>query len=621
MCGIAGFFSTRPVAPRIADAMLSALRQRGPDSQHQVRWDQDFNRLQADEDPAQHGILHHALLHARLAIIDPRPEGDQPMSNDRGDIWICYNGEVYDWAHHARELEARGVHFRTRTDTEFILHAYEAWGMDCLSRLRGMFAFAILDLRQRKLWLARDRMGLKPLIYSHDEGSFAFGSTVRAVLPFLPKAKRHFSPAAIDAYLAHRYIPAPMTVVEGVERLENGHLLCYDLGSGRLEKRAYWTPAPRPADWLATLDQAVAMRTVADRPLGVFLSGGIDSAVIASRLAAQGRQDLHTFTAAFPGSSFDESREAAEVATALGLPNHAVPIPTSIAADFSQIVADLDEPFADPSSFPTWYLSRATTQTVKVVLGGDGGDEVFAGYKRYAKHLRQRWRRNFSLPFMPLASGLESRGWNKWGAEIKMSWVEAYSLRFSGFTPSQRRYLQPDNPLQKLVYWRPPENSDGNALHTLIEIDRLNYLPEYILRKADLTTMAHGLELRAPLLDHNWYEALLALPDATRFTQPPKTLLEAACPQLAPLQIFTRKKRGFNPPLDDWLRRDLADRLTSLGARLGALTQQQLSTGAVDELVSHYLQGNDGLAEKVLQLVMLDESLKQLAAMPDFHSI
>ena len=613
MCGIAGFFSSTPVAHGVADAMLEALRRRGPDSQHQVAWGKDFDRLHADTDTA-----HHALLHTRLAIIDPRPVGDQPMANDSGDIWICYNGEVYDWADHARELEERGIQFRTRTDTEFILRAYEAWGMDCLTRLRGMFAFAILDLRQKKLWLARDRMGLKPLVYVQRGDSFAFGSTVRAVLPFLPKPDRRFSAAAIDAYLAHRYIPAPLTVVDGVERLENGHLLCYDLESHRLEKRAYWTPAPQAADWLTTLDDAVAMRTVADRPLGVFLSGGIDSAVIASRLSAQGRRDLHTFTAAFPGSSFDESAEAAEVAATLGLPNHSIPIPTSIAADFSRIVADLDEPFADPSSFPTWYLARATTQTVKVVLGGDGGDEVFAGYKRYAKHLRSRWRRNISLPFLPLASEITGKGWSKWTAEIKMSWLEAYSLRFSGFTPGQRRYLQPDRALNQLVYWRLPESLAGNALHTLIEVDRLNYLPEYILRKADLTTMAHGLELRAPLLDHRWYEALLALPDAERFTQPAKLLLAAACPQLAALNIFTRKKRGFNPPLTEWLRRDLAERLTGLGDRLASVTHEQVNARAADSLVDRYLHGDDSLAEKVLQLLILEESLQQLAAIPDY---
>ena len=199
-----------------------------------------------------------------------------------------------------------------------------------------------------------------------------------------------------------------------------------------------------------------------------------------------------------------------------------------------------------------------------------------------------------------------------------MSWLEAYSLRFSGFTPGQRRYLQPDRALNQLVYWRLPESLAGNALHTLIEVDRLNYLPEYILRKADLTTMAHGLELRAPLLDHRWYEALLALPDAERFTQPAKLLLAAACPQLAALNIFTRKKRGFNPPLTEWLRRDLAERLTGLGDRLASVTHEQVNARAADSLVDRYLHGDDSLAEKVLQLLILEESLQQLAAIPDY---
>ncbi|MCW5623663.1 MAG: hypothetical protein KIT73_02975, partial [Burkholderiales bacterium] len=196
MCGIAGFFSAAPKAPAVADRMLEQLRRRGPDARHAVTWDAEFH-------PVSGVPVFNALLHARLSIIDPRPEADQPMVNAAGDIWICYNGEVYDWAGHAEELRARGAVFRTRSDTEFILHAYEAWGDACLDRLRGMFAFAILDLRRRRVFLARDRLGLKPLIYTHRDGSLAFGSTVRSVLPFLSAQRRAFSADAIDAYLAH----------------------------------------------------------------------------------------------------------------------------------------------------------------------------------------------------------------------------------------------------------------------------------------------------------------------------------------------------------------------------------------------------------------------------------
>ena len=608
MCGIAGFFSAEPKAPTVADRMLEQLRRRGPDARHAVTWDAEFR-------PVSGAPVFNALLHARLSIIDPRPEADQPMVNAAGDIWICYNGEVYDWAGHAEELRARGAVFRTRSDTEFILHAYEAWGDACLDRLRGMFAFAILDLRRRRVFLARDRLGLKPLIYTLHDGNLAFGSTVRSVLPFLPAQRRAFSADAIDAYLAHRYIPAPGTVIEGVQRLENAHCMSFDLDTRRLQKRCYWEPKPRAADWLQTLDAAVAMRTTADRPVGVFLSSGIDSSVIAARLARLGRQDLQTFTAAFPGSSMDESPVAAQIAQQLGFPNHPVVVPDTVATDFSRIVADLDEPFADPSSVPTWYLARETTQHVKVVLGGDGGDELLAGYKRVGRHLRSRWRRGLRVPGLPVTPTLAPKGANKWLTEFGTDWLQAYSLRFSGFTPGQRRFLQPGRADLPATHWRIPAVTDRSPTMALLEVDRLNYLPEYVLRKADLCTMAHGLELRAPLLDHPFVESIFAVSEAQRFTRPAKRLLQPACAELDGLQLFDRKKRGFNPPLARWLRDDLADRFDGLGTRLAAATDGQLSATAIDQLSRTYRNGQESLAEQVLQLIVLDESLRQLIAL------
>jgi len=290
MCGIGGFFAQLPVQERVAEAMQRALRPRGPDAEHAA------------------GYQHNRLLHARLSIIDPRPIADQPMVNDRGDVWIVYNGEVYDWEAAADELRAAGARFRTRSDTEFILRGYEAWGIDrLLARLRGMFAFAILDARNAKAYLARDRMGEKPLVYARVGDDLAFGSLVRAVLPFLPPERRGLSPESIDAYLAHRYVPAPHTVFSHIERLENGHYLEFDLGTRKLLKRRYWEPAAQPGSWLEALDESVRMRTIADRPLGVLLSGGVDSTVVASRLAQQRMTSYRTYTAAFPGSEMDES--------------------------------------------------------------------------------------------------------------------------------------------------------------------------------------------------------------------------------------------------------------------------------------------------------------------------
>ena len=625
MCGIAGFFAKHNVSATTVDAMMTALKNRGPDAQHSVRWNADWSRVGESADAPS------ALIHARLSIIDPRPIADQPMQNDDGSVWICYNGEVYDWAGHAETLKAAGAVFKTKSDTEFILHAYQHWGIDMLSRLRGMFAIAILDLRIKKLWLVRDRMGLKPMVYSVVDGNLAFGSTVRSVLPFVPSGARQWDRYAIDAYLAHRYVPAPRTIFESIQRLPNAHWLSLDLESRRIETKCYWTPPdvladrPIPDDqWLETLDTAVSMRTVADRPLGVFLSSGIDSSTVASRLALTGHSALQTFTAGFDKPEMDESHTAAKIASALGFPNQVIAVPGSVRDDIDRIVEDLDEPFADPSAMPSWYLARETTKHVKVVLGGDGGDELFAGYKRFDKHLQTSWRRavfggnNSVLRNRDIAGG----GVSKFFDEVRLDWWNAYSLRFSGFTPSQRAALQPALEGKSPVYWRGMGKSTEQKwlempnprgpISELLEIDRLNYLPEYILRKGDLCTMAHGLELRAPLLDHGWVSLVNSMPTTQRFTQPAKQLFRAAMPQLATFDLFSAKKKGFNPPLDSWLKTDLSDRLDDMPANLEKLTDGQIRGNAAKQLLIYYRRGKSRYAEQIFQLLVLEMSLNQL---------
>lgn len=615
MCGIAGFFQQQPAAPSTVSAMLAALRRRGPDAEHVVGWNVQGQRNDTQSDVA--------LIHTRLAIMDPRPEADQPFSNDDGSVWLCYNGEVYDWQHHADELKAQGVQFKTHADTEFILRGYEAWGLEgLLPKLRGMFAFAILDWNKREVFLVRDRMGLKPLIYTTANGGLAFGSLVRSVLPVVPVEQRQFSAESIDAYLAHRYIPAPRTIFQHIHRLENAHYLHYRLDTQALTKHCYWQPHGDAGmgenTWQAELDTAIRIRTVADRPLGVFLSGGIDSSTIACRLKEQGFNQLQTFSAAFPNSTLDESPIARQIADTLGLPNQAIPVPLTIAKDFEQIIADLDEPFADPSSFPTWYLAQATTQHVKVVLGGDGGDELLGGYKRLGKHLRTRWRRLLRLPAffpMPRTADMAGKGWRKIVDELRLNWLEAYSLRFSGMTPGQRAFLQPGLKAPSVTYWRYPAVDTLNQLSPLkqlLAVDLNNYLPEYILRKGDLCTMAHGLELRAPLLDHVWAERVMALPDNERFTQPAKKLFASVTQRLAALDLFNIKKRGFNPPLQPWLKEDLQERFVGLGQRLQAHTQGQINAERVESFVAEY-RNRPALAEQVLQLLILDASLSQLS--------
>ncbi len=606
MCGIAGIVGQQAIAPETLAAMMASLRRRGPDAEHVVGWNAQGQRLDANPEVA--------LIHTRLAIMDPRPEADQPFSNDDGSVWLCYNGEVYDWQQHADELRVQGVQFKTHADTEFILRGYEAWGLEALlPKLRGMFAFAILDWNKREVFVVRDRMGLKPLVYTTANGGLAFGSLVRAVLPAVPKDQRDFSPESIDAYLAHRYIPAPRTIFKHINRLENAHYLHYRLDTQQLTKHRYWTATPHSADWKQELDTAIRIRTVADRPLGVFLSGGIDSSTIACRLKDQGFDHIQTFSASFPGSTLDESSVARQIAETLGLPNREIPVPLTIAKDFEQIIADLDEPFADPSSFPTWYLSQATTQHVKVVLGGDGGDELLAGYKRISKHLRTTWRRLLRLP-LPRLNDMVGKGWRKLVEELRLNWLEAYSLRFSGMTPGQRAFLQPGLKNPAVTYWRYPSIDRLNQLSPikqLLAVDADNYLPEYILRKADLCTMAHGLELRAPLLDHRWAECVMALPDGARFTNPAKKLFAQVTERLAPLKLFEIKKRGFNPPLQPWLAQDLNARFAGLGERLETLTHGQLNSKRIEALVAEY-RGRPALAEQILQLLILDCTLGQL---------
>ncbi len=601
MCGIGGFVGRRVVRAEQSAAMLAALSRRGPDAQHAVLWNADFRE---DRDHASSG-----LLHARLSIRDPRPDADQPMTNPQQDIWICFNGEVYGYEEDRAELIRKGYGFRTTSDTEFILYAYEAWGDAFVNRLRGMFAVVILDLRQRRLLAVRDRLGLKPLLYYWDGKNFAFASTLRALLPYLG-GEAKIAPLAIDAYLAHRYIPAPLTLLRDVHRLPNAHMLTWEFGENApLDVRPYWQAKASCADFRETLDQAIALRTASDRPVGLFLSGGIDSAVVAASLVRQGYTNITAFTATFPGSSYDEGPQAARMAKALGLTYRALPIEPALSQDFDQIVQDLDEPFADPSALPLWYLARAASEEVKVVLGGDGGDELFAGYKRYAQHLRSRWRGNMTLSLTS-----DHLPWEKparWREELGLPWQEAYVLRFSGVSPAVRRYLQPDLSALSAVYWRDFPSSE-KGLKALLAIDFANYLPEYILRKGDLCTMAHGLELRAPLLDHRLVEAVTSLSDQKRFRRPAKSLLVDTCQLCQEEHLLTAKKRGFSPPLSLWLRGELASHLPGLGVRLASLTGDQLDADRVDTLVEAFRKGVDKLAEPVYQLLVLDASLRAL---------
>jgi len=612
MCGIAGIFHQRSLSPDRLEAAREELRTRGPDgsglrcfSYQQERWNV------SDRGTA-------ALLQTRLSIRDLSDAGTQPMKNEDGSVWIVYNGEIYGWEQQADELKSRGHHFTGHCDTEFILHGYEEWGEAVLDRLRGMFAIAIFDLRRERLLLARDRLGEKPLFYRPEKNSFSFASSARALAALHgPEEPLRLNPRAIDAFLTHRYIPAPLSIFEGVYKLPAAHRLIVKLNRGKItvgKPEEYWKLTPEKTDVSKIFHEAVEERLVSDRPLGIFLSGGIDSQAIAAAVAqSQCLSELKTFTATFPNDPrFDESTAAAEIAHRLGLSHRVLPI-TMSSSDAPRIIADLDEPFADPSSIPTWYLCQAAVQEIVVALAGDGGDELFAGYKRYAVHQRAaRLLPRFSKKKSPWSSShlclkTSHRGrWERLLLSYQLGWEEAYALRFSALDPLSRAFLQPDLAVQA-HYWRLP-SSHLSVRDWMLECDQLNYLPEYILRKSDLCGMAHSLELRSPMVDHRFVAAVYGMSEHERFTHPSKKFLQN---QIGP-QAVTGPKRGFNPPLHQWLNQEpLLSLSQDLPRELEQLTDGQLALERLAALMCE-AEKNSSLDEITWMLLTLRLSLDQL---------
>ena len=578
MCGIAGIISKEFSHPDQIDQAVRSLASRGPDG-----WDSQHFSF------SQEKGWHHAargqasLIHTRLSIRDLSPTASQPMSNEDGSLWITYNGEIYGWEEKGRLLRERGHHFKSRADTEFILHAYEEWGDACLEELRGMFAFAILDLKKRRLFLARDRLGEKPLFYTIQNGLFAFASTASA-LAKLTQKKQSLNPRAIDAFLTHRYIPAPLSILEDCYKLPAAHSLSVSLEGGMpvaSEPQEYWQPEPLIHEDPSTLlEESIRLRLISDRPLGLFLSGGIDSQAIATIMVREKMvPELSTFTACFPKDPlFDESDAAHEIARRLAIAHTRLPVNMK-PEDVATIISDLDEPFADPSAIPTWYLCQAAAQEIVVALSGDGGDELFGGYKRYALHERgtlffPRHRRIKQWNSSALC--LKTTRYGRWQRALlgyQLGWEEAYALRFSALDPLSRSFLQPDFAVET-SYWRRPSRSLSRR-DWMLECDRLNYLPEYILRKSDLCGMAHGLELRSPMLDHRFFQAVQGMPASERFTKPTKQFLQKQIGS----QLLIGPKFGFNPPLHSWLhQQSMSSIYHDLPETLATLTNDQLSS-------------------------------------------
>lgn len=579
MCGIVALLAWGE-APRVDPAELDlrtdALRHRGPDDRG--TW------------IAPDGGV--GLGHRRLSILDLSPAGRQPLENEDGTVRLVMNGEVYGFAPLRDELIGRGHRFRSRSDSEVVLHAWEEWGPDCLARLDGMFALALWDARARRLFVARDRLGIKPLVWTAGGGRFACASELPALLAASPAPARRLDPLALDAFLALGAVPAPRTIWRGVHKLLPGHWLAVD-AEGRIEERRWWdlpegdAARPEPLDLEAAaartradLEAAVRSHLVADVPVGTFLSGGLDSSLV-SALAAREAPGLASFSIAFPGhAAEDESSAARAVARAVGTTHRELELRPDVKQLLPALAAHAGEPFAIASTLGVQLLAREAAREVKVVLTGDGGDEVFAGYP---------WHRTVDAQadrVAPLAA--LRRGEAPPEATQRVRWREEGLL--AGLARKTRLLALPDPALRARRYadelavfteaeraalyapgWRPAapplealqqarRRAYADRLQTWRHLDLSTTLADEMLAKVDLATMSVGLEARVPLLDHRLVERAFRLPAPLLADERAgKLVLRRLARDLLPAGVLSRPKHGFDLPLASWLADDLAD--------------------------------------------------------------
>ena len=516
------------------------------------------------------------------AIID-LATGDQPMSNEDGSIWIVFNGEIYNFRELRRDLEARGATFRTSSDTEVILRAYELEGPECVRLLRGMFALAILDERARRLFLARDRTGIKPLVYSWDGQRLLFASELKGILED-PSFPRTLDRNALGEYLTHHYVPAPRTIFSAARKLPPASTLVLPLDGGAPVVSRYWTLRFSPsgstseAEWVdglrAQLESAVRSHMVSDVPIGAFLSGGVDSSAVVALMARASSSPIRTFAIGFDQADFDELDYARQVARRYGTEHHEYVVTPNALEVLPKLIWHFDEPFADSSAIPTYYVSQITRQHVTVALSGDGGDENFAGYRRYARAVELRssgaGAAGLLRPLIALAARVLPVGapGQAYAALRAAAGVEQY-FRLVTYERAEtlRRLLAPglrglaDSAADATIFSRlEAEIGTGDYVSALQQIDIRTYLPDDILTKVDRTSMAVSLEARVPLLDHVLMEYVATIPSSLKLRAGiGKYLLKRAMAEYLPEEILTRRKMGFGVPLAAWFRGDLRD--------------------------------------------------------------
>lgn len=630
MCGIAGLFDTcgrRDFDRALVHRMNDIQFHRGPD------------------EGGYHFEPGVALAHRRLSIID-LATGQQPLFNEDGSVAVVFNGEIYNFHELVPELEALGHRFHTRSDTEVIVHAWEAWGEDCVQRFRGMFAFALHDRQRDTLFLARDRLAVKPLFYALlADGSFAFGSELK-VLMALPGLDRRIDPMAVEEYFALGYVAEPRTIFCGAHKLGPGESLCLRRGQPLAQPRRYWdvefsldnpVPFDEACDELAErLRESVRLRMIADVPLGAFLSGGVDSSAVVATMAGLSATPVNTCSIAFDDPQFNESAFAQQVAERYRTRHH---VDTVRSDDFDLIdtlAALYDEPFADSSALPTYRVCQLARKRVTVALSGDGGDESFAGYRRYRLHLmEQKMRAMLPAGLRQPLFGLLGRLYPKadWAPRVfrarttfqalARDAVEAYfhsvsilraDMRQQLFAPAFRRELAGYDAVE--VFRRHAARAGTDDGLALIQyLDLKTYLVGDINTKVDRASMAHALEVREPLMDHKLVEWLATLPSGLKIHgQEGKFLFKKAMEPLLPETVLYRPKMGFSVPLARWFRGPLKQRVRDavLGETLAA--SAIFNPRYLRHLIDAHQSGARDYSAPLWTLMMFEAFLRRNAA-------
>jgi len=620
ICGIAQADRTRNADISAVERMNSAITHRGPD----------------DEGLWNGG--HAALAMRRLSIIDIEG-GRQPMSSEDGSTIVVFNGEIYNFQAIRRELEADGFHFNTSSDTEVILNAYLKWGDDALRRFNGMFAIAICDLNADRLLLARDRLGIKPLFYSFQNDTLVFSSELDSLMRSgLVNGK--INPAAIDAYFTYLYIPGPDSIFENVSKLRPGEKLVFE--KGKLKTEPYWNLSFDVDDsW--TLDSAaeryaellrdsVRLRMISDVPLGAFLSGGLDSSSVVAAMSAQSARPVKTYCIGFDDSHADELKYARIAARHFATDHTETVLKPEMIDMTSKLARHFGEPFADSSAVPAWLVSQVASNDVTVALAGDGGDELFAGYtwlhmtkhvdafRRVPAPLRNLLGATLKLaPRSPFVQKLI-----RFNSDASLSQLEGFRRRETCFAPELRAELYGKDLAIKIgetTIDRFQEHADAAAGFSngnrMLYLDTKMYLPGDILTKVDRTSMANGLEARAPLLDHRLIEFAATLPFHLKYNNgTSKIVAKHAMAGILPKELTIQRKQGFAIPIHRWFREDLRGYFNSLVLSDESRSSSYLNPGTIKQIANAHTSGRENYGHHLWTLLMFEQWLRYIETIP-----